>query len=129
MKQTRIGSAALAVVIATVAFISFGAGYMTRPSPVAGASSYPTPPTKDGNPVGFTLTEKATSVKPSGKPPSCLTTAATCNITVSHSTQAAFTCTSGYCAAYSGKVTLKLIWPHEPPSQHTYNTYSLISSP
>jgi hypothetical protein len=131
MKQSRAVSPTITVLIAMVAFISFGAGYMTRPIQVIGASTRPTPTPVDGDPVGFTIADKLTSLKPSGEPPSCVTSAAACKMTITHSTETASACptSSKYCALYTGTITIKMKWSDKPPSSHTYTSYSLISSP
>jgi hypothetical protein len=129
MKQSRVVSATITVVIAMVAFISFGAGYMTRPIPVAGATPHPLSSMIDGNPVGFSITDKATSLQVKGSAPSCFTHPGPCGMTVAHSTRAAFTCSSSYCASYKGKIVVTVYWSDGHTSNQTYPSYGLISSP
>jgi hypothetical protein len=129
MRQSRVVSAA-AVAIAMAAFISFGAAYVTRPIPVAGAITHPTPtPRADGNPVGFTISDTTSSLKPSGTPPSCLSSSAPCNLTVVHSSQTVPQCSRSYCASFTGHMTLKITWSDGHHSSKTFTSYGVISSP
>ncbi len=96
MKRTTIGFVEMTAIIATVAFFSFGIGYMMRPIEVARAQSSTAPaPTGsaigDGNPVGF-LFKGPVQVTVNGSAPPCLvqgtTGPATCDLTISFSVNA-----------------------------------------
>jgi hypothetical protein len=125
MKQSRVVSPTITLLIAMVALISFGAGYLTRPIRAFGGG------VADGNPVGFKISGPITATT-SGNVPKCLQTGAAataCPITLEYREKPYTQTCSTYCAKYYGKSATTIIWSDGHETSHSASLYGKISSP